>query len=199
MADGRDVKVWTNHAHQHRDIKQPHTHHHPKLRGWLEQYKPLGSLVLDLGCGSGLWVPMFSDYDYHGVDQNAEMIKVANERWPDMTGKFQQMTWDRIPFEDGSVDVVFTSAVLQHNKHDQKEKVVREICRVLKPDGIYLCTENTFREDNYQIAFPKEKKWRPDLQDAYSFTSMGWKKWMQPRGLEQVEFEFPGEYVYRKV
>lgn len=194
MADARDEGVWTRHAEEHKTHNlhaiQPQT----KLRLMLLKAAPKGGKVIDFGCGSGLWSPMFEDYEYTGLDQNANMISVANSR---NTGlKFQQIEWNKIPLEDSSVDVIFTSAVLQHNKHDQKLPVLREFYRVLKPGGIYLATENTFRPDNCHVSF-KGRPFDNEMDDGYSFTAKGWTLFMDREGFALNEYSAPSEYIWR--
>jgi ubiquinone/menaquinone biosynthesis C-methylase UbiE len=202
MADARDEHVWTVHAKQHEDYTKPYAQSDGFLiRKWLLECVPAGATVVDFGCGSGLWRDQFKEYNYLGVDQNAAMIKVAKGRDPAFADRFSQIQWDKLPYEDNSIDVIFTAAVLQHNKHDQKAKVVREFVRVLKPGGIYLATENTFRPDNFEVTFSSNNSlgWHDRLDDGYSFTAGGWKRFMEPLGLRQEKFEAPGEYLYRKV
>lgn len=199
MADGRDVKVWTNHAREHREILQ---HHHVHKEGnvyrLLEIASPKVEKVLDFGCGSGLWRNFFLDFDYYGADQNEEMIKVAKERHPGEKYRFSCHSWDRLDFADKSFDLVFTSAVIQHNRHKDKEIVLKELNRVLALGGYYLCTENTFRPDNFKTTFRHVSEWAPDLDDGYSFTAEGWEKYMKNFGFDLIEYRGPGEYLYVK-
>jgi SAM-dependent methyltransferase len=155
--------------------------------------------VVDLGCGGGLWRKLFQDFTYLGLDQSPGMIKSAKGRGVAENESFIHMPrWDKIPLEDGTVDLVWTSAVLQHNKHPHKAKMVEEIVRVLRPGGIYLCTENTFRKDNYMTTFPSLPFWHRELDDGYSFTKFGWKRFMAGHGLKLERFTEPSEYLYRK-
>lgn len=200
MADGRDEKVWTVHAKQHEDYTKPYAQSDGfVIRQWLLECVPHGATVVDFGCGSGLWRDQFKEYNYIGVDQNAAMIAVAKGRDATKADKFHQIDWNQLPYADNSIDIIFTAAVLQHNKHNQKEQVVREFVRVLKPGGLYLATENTFRPDNYITSFPGVSSWNDNLDDGYSFTPDGWKRWMEPLGLRQERYEAPGEYLYRKI
>lgn len=200
MADRSEVHVWTIHS-QEQSLLTPHAVQEDIfLRKKLRESVPnqSGAIVVDFGCGSGLWRHLFDGYSYIGVDQNAGMIQVGKDRrLQDAT--FQQIEWNKLPFADGSVDLIFSSAVIQHNTHVDKEPVLREFHRVLKPGGFYLCTENTFRKDNYHISFPTHKKLTPDMSDGYSFTPTGWQKFMKPFGFEQLEFSEPSEYLYKKV
>ncbi len=199
MADGRDEKVWTFHAGEHKNIWKAHdVPEDAVLRVMLKQANPKGP-CLDYGCGSGLWKNLFKDFDYYGVDQNEAMIKVAKERWPDQADRFIQVNWFGSHIDSGSVDLIFTSAVIQHNKHQDKDYMLKEFNRMLKPGGHYLMTECTFRPDNYRVAFPGVPNFHDNLDDGYSFTKNGWEQFMGSYGFKLVRYEHPSEYLWQKV
>lgn len=200
MADARDAAVWSNHSKEQWETNREA--HNPDengtIRKWLKSLTEEVTKVLDFGCGGGLWRAHFPEFDYNGSDQNEDMIAHAHKRFPDETEKFTVQQWDKLSFEDNSFDLVFSSAVLQHNKHPDKERAVKEIARILRPGGYYLMTENTFREDNMRHTFPNVNEWHEDLDDGYSFTNIGWEKFMNKFGFKLVEFKAPSEYLYVK-
>ncbi len=198
MADARDAAVWTHHADEQWDENKEGHPFDPGnvLRLWLVNVVGSGK-VLDFGCGGGLWRKMFIGFDYHGSDQNENMIRHAQMRFPE--DKFMVNSWDNLSYEDGYFDAVFTSAVLQHNRHKDKEKAVAEIVRVLRPGGHYIATENTFRPDNFQHTFPQIAAWVEGLDDGYSFTPKGWETFLGDFGLRLVEYKEPSEYIFVKL
>jgi len=197
MADSREDFVWTNHAEQ--QWEENKTGHDfsggNKLRDWMKGLDNV-SKVVDLGCGGSLWRKMFLDFDYLGIDQNENMISYAKKRFPD--SNYLVSNAENTPLEDGSVDLVFTSAVLQHNLHERKADVVKEIYRILRPGGYYMCTENTLRKDNFMYAFPNVLAWDDAMDDGYSFTPNGWERFMSGFGFKLVKFDEPSEYLYQK-
>jgi SAM-dependent methyltransferase len=197
MADARDTKVWNNHAIEQWNENKI-GHHFDEdyvLRQWLLETK--STKCLDYGCGGGLWRKLFNGLEYYGADQSPNMIEHAKKRWPE--DSFSLFEWNTKPFPDETFDLVFTSAVLQHNKHPDKRKTVQQIVDLIKPHGFFMCTENTFREDNYQHTFPKISTWHADLDDGYSFTKEGWEKFMHSCGLKLIKFQTPSEYLYQKL
>lgn len=80
-----------------------------------------------------------------------------------------KMDLHQIPFEDNSFDVVFCNHVLEHVKDDVT--CMKEIWRVLKPDGFALCQSpqrydlETTYEDS-RITDPKERE-KHFLQDDH--------------------------------
>lgn len=198
MADAREKSIWDHHALEH-DTKYNKAYTFNDDAALFSLFKRLRDeygigVVVDLGCGSALWRNMFVGIDYIGVDQNARMLSVAKKRFPADT--FIQANGMDLPFDDSSVDMVFTSAVLQHNCLEDKNKVVTEMVRVLRPGGIYLCTETTFRPDNYHVVF-KDKKFSDDITDGYSYTKVGWEHYLGSFGFSLLEYMYPSEYAYK--
>lgn len=111
------------------------------------KYFPLqpGERVLDVGCGEGRHVInayLHGEVTAIGIDLNLNDLRTARERFtpfaePANTEKFfalQAADAKRLPFADHSFDKVICSEVLEHI-HDY-EAVLREIRRVLKPQGM---------------------------------------------------------------
>lgn len=199
MADARDEAVWTYHAKEHIPLKEYDFHEGDKFRTIFRKAENV-KRVLDIGCGSGLWAKLFLEaggVEYVGMDQNAAMLEVARRRYTNV--EFVHSNGRKMPFEDGAFDMVFTAAVLQHNRHaPDKEELVTEINRILRPGGYYFGTENTLREDNYSIVFGNVP-YNVDMTDGYSFTPDGWEKFFKRFGFELVYFENPSEYLFRKI
>lgn len=202
MADGRDVGVWDNHAQECREANRvPFEFNLDDSKGgWLRKkvmsvLKPAESKVLDLGCGPGYWRNLFSGYLYTGMDQSEEMLKLASEIPPKLVWVRGQAREASEEFGAECFDMVFTASVLQHNRHSpDKEEIVREIHKLLKPRGYFLCTENTYRADNCP-----ESVGNPEHTDGYSFTPQGWQKFFEDRGFEFLDFSGHGEYFFRKI
>ncbi|QGU00904.1 methyltransferase [Candidatus Syntrophocurvum alkaliphilum] len=100
-----------------------------------------GEIVLDLGSGGGIDVLASSRYvgetgKVYGLDMTDEMLNLANnnkERMGASNVEFIKGYIENIPLPDASVDVVISNCVI--NLSEDKEKVMREIYRVLKPGG----------------------------------------------------------------
>lgn len=140
-----------------------------------EEFRPLaddiqdGDKILDLGCGNGRFVELFSDpdkygaskkIDYVGIDISEKLIEIAKQRYPDKN--FQVFDGLKIPFNDQSFDKVFCIAVLHHIPGaDLRNKFLKEIWRVLKPDGKlvlsawYLWQKDTFWQLLFKFTFKK--------------------------------------------
>lgn len=204
MADGRDVAVWDNHADECRaEDRKPFEFDDADTTsqgGWMRQkvlsaIKEGAKTALDVGCGPGYWRKLFGGLDYTGFDQSTKMLELAQELTPPGTWRQGNGRDLSSAFSDETFDIIFTSSVLQHNRHNpDKTEVVQGIHRLLKPDGYYLCTENTFRADNRP-----DSVGNPECTDGYSFTPAGWEKYMKGLGFSLLGFNGKSEYLYKKV
>lgn len=110
----------------------------------LASLKP-GEIVLDLGSGGGFDVfiagrKVGSEGRVIGVDMTTEMLTKARRNaalYRERTGldnvEFRLGEIEHLPVADNSADVVISNCVI--NLSSEKEKVWKEIARVLKPGG----------------------------------------------------------------
>jgi len=96
--------------------------------------------ILDIGCGTGAFAPLFDKDNYLGVDILPEYIEHAKKN---CKGNFQVMDATRLKFPNGHFDRVLIMAVLHHLNDEDANKVIEEARRVLKPDGRILIMEDS--------------------------------------------------------
>ncbi|HAO42137.1 MULTISPECIES: class I SAM-dependent methyltransferase [unclassified Afipia] len=92
--------------------------------------------ILDVGCGAGLAVQVFSKAIGHvaGVDATAPFIEIARRRVPG--GEFHVVEMEALPYEDGSFDVVTGFNAFQYAA--SPVNALREARRVVKANGIII-------------------------------------------------------------
>ena len=97
-----------------------------------------GKLVLDIASGSGYGTQMLAQVasKVYGVDNNEEAIKYARKNFSAANIEYKLGNGEMIPMEDDSVDVVVTFETIEHIQ--DHTRFLREIKRVLKPDGLLL-------------------------------------------------------------
>jgi SAM-dependent methyltransferase len=106
----------------------------------LAQLKP-GETVLDLGSGGGIDVLLSARRvgpagKAYGLDMTDEMLALANENKRKAGAEnveFLKGHIESIPLPDNSVDVIISNCVI--NLSADKDRVLREAFRVLKPGG----------------------------------------------------------------
>jgi len=99
-----------------------------------------GKDVLEVGCGIATDGSRFSRAGarYTGVDQSAEAIGLATERFEmqGLNGRFIRSQATELPFDNDSFDFVYSWGVLHHL--DNTQGAIAEIRRVLRPGGTAL-------------------------------------------------------------
>lgn len=103
---------------------------------WIYDNVRRRSSVLDLGCGAGLLALLKrKDITLTGIDISPDCAAIAKRNGYDAT-----LTGDlrTLPFPDHHFDYVVSLDVMGHVEFGQKDEVLAEIKRVLKPDGVTL-------------------------------------------------------------
>ncbi len=100
-----------------------------------------GEVVLDLGCGAGLDLYFYAKVvgasgKVYGLDISEDMVNKAKKNLDEIGIKNAEIKdghSDNLPFKDSFFNVVASNGI--YNLSPDKEKVMREVFRVLKPGG----------------------------------------------------------------
>ncbi len=92
---------------------------------------PAGRRVLDVGCGVGMYTAAFRRLTPHvyGIEVEGERAREARGR----AAGIVQAVGERLPFADGSFDLVFSHEVREHVEDDHA--CAGEMVRVTRPGG----------------------------------------------------------------
>lgn len=122
------------------------------------------NVILDIACGAGR--DYFKKYgEVVGVDLSFDALKIASKKYDLVL----QSGVDSLPFLDDSFDYVVSSDFFGHIKNEDKDKIIKEIARVLKSDGKTL---HVIETDSENIWFKIAHK-NPELFQKYFIEEIG--------------------------
>jgi len=139
--DAREFGAWNEEMVRRYDIERYYERSHPIVR-WVEarRLKALrdlaaarpGDRLLEVGCGAGHVLDGFAQARRFGADLSETMLGRARRR---LGGEVPLLRGnaERLPYADGSFDVVVCTEVLEHTQ--QPAEVLAELMRVAAPGG----------------------------------------------------------------
>lgn len=105
------------------------------------------AVIVDVGCTIGHntlpWKAVYPDAKVYGVDIAAACLRYAHARARSLGvgAHFRQASSDALPFDDASVDLVFSSMFLHELPAKHIARFLAQAHRVLKPGGVVINME----------------------------------------------------------
>lgn len=103
--------------------------------------------IVDIGCSTGACASRIVDMrrnDYVGIDIELRYVKSAARRAP--RGSFYAADARKMPFPDRLFDLAMLIGVMHHMDNALIKDSLREVLRVLKPDGRVIVAEPVFTD-----------------------------------------------------
>jgi 2-polyprenyl-6-hydroxyphenyl methylase / 3-demethylubiquinone-9 3-methyltransferase len=110
----------------------------PWIINKIRQFCDHNSTILDVGCGAGFLSNELARQGYQvtGVDIEGDVLDVARNHDSTNTVKYETADAYKLPYEDGSFDIVTAMDFLEHV--ERPKEVIAEFSRVLKPGGLFF-------------------------------------------------------------
>ena len=158
----------------------------------LAQLRP-GETVLDLGSGGGIDVLLSAKRvgptgKAYGLDMTDEMLALANENKGNAgveNVEFLKGEIESIPLPNNSVDVIISNCVI--NLSADKDRVLREAFRVLKPGGRFAVSDVVTRGEMLPEIRQSVLAWVGCIAGALEENE--YRSKLKAAGFEQIELE----------
>jgi SAM-dependent methyltransferase len=154
-----------------------------------------GKRVLDVGCGPGLYAAelVSRGASLMGLDGSPRMVELARDRVPEAEFRVQDLS-EPLDLPESSFDVAVMALVIHHL--DDRTSLLREVHRVLRPDGYLVVSTHHPTTDwvrlggSYFDVEPVEETWVNGWQVRY---------WRLPLTVTCAEFHEAGFVIERLV
>ncbi|MDQ7005791.1 MAG: class I SAM-dependent methyltransferase [Acidobacteriota bacterium] len=142
--------------------------------------------LLDVGCGVGLTESFLVEHcgEVHGVDVSADSIRRARENHP--RAFFKAFDGRHLPFEDQRFDLVFAINVMHHVQPAERDPLIAEMARTLRPGGLAAILEHNPWNPLTRRAVSR----CPFDEDAILLRRRESRRRLQRAGLECVESRY---------
>ena len=124
-----------------------------------------GKKVLDAACGAGYGSYLLKSWGadtVHGLDIDEVTIETAKQIFKSPNLFYAACNIEQLPFENNEFDVVVSLETIEHL--DDPEQFLKEIKRVLKPDGVVILS---CPNDNYY--YERDNTKNPFHKSVYNF------------------------------
>lgn len=108
--------------------------------------------VLDLCCGSGQATGVLVQYSQNVTGLDASPLSLERARQNVPQAQYVEAFAEEIPFSDNHFDLIHTSVALHEMEPGQRQQIIREVYRILKPDGVFALVD--FHAPNNWLFWP---------------------------------------------
>ena len=147
-----------------------------------------GETLLDVGCGPGNLLGILhdkhTDSKLTGLDVDPKILKIARNKLSDKI-EFIESSATELPFPDNSLDVVTSTLMIHHLKSHEKEKMIKEVYRILKTGGRFYLFDFSKPTNLFGKIFVKLFKNFEHMSDALEGK---YTKWMKESDFKRIEY-----------
>lgn len=150
-------QVWDNIAEDWYHFRQQKF---PELYWFLEKYcnHLVKGKVLEVGCGNGRNLIPFFGFEKYGCDFSAKVLELAKKFAfvHNMDVNLKKCDMRQLSYQDEMFDIVLNVAAL-HHLEDGREDALREMFRVMKPNGVgFITVWHELKEKDGYVSWGKK-------------------------------------------
>ncbi|WP_164667452.1 MerR family transcriptional regulator [Virgibacillus doumboii] len=153
-------------------------------------------VCVDIGVGTGNLGSKFLEKGVQviGVDQSEEMLKVCNEKFPQIETRKGHFL--ALPLLDKQVDGIVSSYALHHIPDDQKLLALEEMTRVLNDDGQICIVDLMFLNEKHRNEVIKKFRVQGNSEAIYAIEDEFYAdqskliEWLSANGYHVESYQF---------
>ncbi|MBK8394424.1 MAG: class I SAM-dependent methyltransferase [Leptospiraceae bacterium] len=140
-------EIWNNHYNKDKSLL---VFPDENLVRILSRISASGS-ALDHGAGSGRHSILLKSFGYQvsACDYSSKSIDTIQKSIPDVETSI--ITSDQLPYKDNQFDLIVSWGVLHYNEPENVSIIIKEIKRILKPNGFFVGTVRSSLDTHLQI------------------------------------------------
>jgi len=141
-----------------------YSHYDEGLHYLVEKVAPQqGEMGLDIGIGTGNGANGFAKrgIPMHGVDQSKEMLAICRQKYPMIETRLGNFL--AIPYPDAQFDFIITCYAFHFLTDEEKVLAIREMKRVLQPNGCIAILDFFFADEISRKTF--SERWNKEGND----------------------------------
>ncbi|NFG59913.1 class I SAM-dependent methyltransferase [Clostridium botulinum] len=144
---------------------------------WLEKFQDIlekhkNDVILDLGCGSGADSLYLVERGYRNIiacDNSEKALEIVKRNITNIKVLNVDVSYN-IPFENESIGMIIADLSLHYFNEETTKNILKEIKRILKDDGVFICRVNSLNDFNYGASEGKE------IEKHFYLTNVGYKR-----------------------
>lgn len=152
--------------------------------------------ILDLGCGSGRNLVYLAKqgFNVYGIDIAKSGIKITKDWLKNENLKGNLKIGDmyqRLPYSNNFFDAIISIQTLHHGKINKIRKLIKEMERILKPNGlVFITVRRALRVHGWERGKVIVHKWKGWKRKKVKYKIIDWRTYVPIEKAEKDDIHF---------